>query len=96
MTRSIFLLGCLISFSLLLARANVPQKKPKTDAMLFGGVKSNGEHIPFATVTIKGTTIGTAADATGHFKLVNLPLGKQIVIITAVGYKPYFKEVFFV
>jgi outer membrane receptor for ferrienterochelin and colicins len=95
MTRSIFLLGCLISFSLLLARANVPQKKPKTDAMLFGGVKSNGEHIPFATVTIKGTTIGTAADATGHFKLVNLPLGKQTVIITAVGYKPYFKEVFF-
>lgn len=63
------------------------EKKVKTDAMLFGDVKSNNEHIPFATVTIKGTTIGTAADATGHFKMTNLPVGKQTVIISAIGYK---------
>lgn len=95
MIRSILLFGCLLSFSILLASANDPEKKPKTDAMLFGGVKSEGEHIPFATITVKGTTIGTAADATGHFKLVNLPLGKQTVMITAVGYKPYSEEVIF-
>ncbi len=70
--------------------ANEPEedddKKPKTDAMLFGGVKSKGEHIPFATITIKGTTIGTAADVTGHFKMTDLPVGKQTVVISAVGY----------
>ena len=82
-------------FVALSGSASDPVKKPQTDAMLFGGVKSAGEHIPFATVTIKGTTIGTAADATGHFKLVNLPLGKQTVIITAVGFKPYSQELFF-
>ncbi len=63
------------------------EKKPKTDAMLFGGVKSNEEHIPFATITIKGTTIGTAADVTGHFKMTDLPVGKQTVVISAVGYR---------
>lgn len=62
-------------------------KKPKTDAMLFGDVKSNGEHIPFATIKLKGTTVGTAADATGHFKLTDLPVGKQVFVISAIGYK---------
>ncbi|MBN1819866.1 MAG: TonB-dependent receptor [Prolixibacteraceae bacterium] len=73
--------------------ANDPEKKPKTDAMLFGDVKSEGIHIPFATITIKGTTIGAAADVTGHFKMTNLPIGNQIVIISAVGYKNFEKEV---
>ncbi|MEN8116611.1 MAG: TonB-dependent receptor [Bacteroidota bacterium] len=71
------------------------KKKPKTDAMLFGGVKSGEEHIPFASITIKGTTIGTAADATGHFKMTNLPLGKQMVVVSAIGYKIFEKEVTF-
>ncbi len=61
-------------------------KKPKTDAMLFGDVKSGGLNIPFATISIKGTTIGTAADDTGHFKMTNLPVGKQTVVVSAVGY----------
>lgn len=63
------------------------EKKIKTDAMLFGDVKSEGEHIPFATITIKGTTIGTAADGTGHFKMTNLPVGEQTIVISAIGYK---------
>lgn len=73
--------------------ADEPDDKPKTDAMLFGDVKSEGVHIPFATITLKGTTLGTAADVTGHFKLTDLPVGKQVVIISAVGYKNLEKEV---
>ncbi|MBN1985334.1 MAG: TonB-dependent receptor [Prolixibacteraceae bacterium] len=73
--------------------ADEPEKKPKTDAMLFGDVKSAGEHIPFATITIKGTTIGTAADATGHFKMANLPVGEQTAVISAIGYKTIEKEI---
>ena len=69
------------------------EKKPKTDAMLFGDVKSEGEHLPFATITIKGTTIGAAADATGHFKMTNLPVGTQTVVISAIGYKANETEV---
>ncbi len=76
-----------------ISNADEPDKKPKTDAMLFGDVKSEGQHIPFATVSIKGTTIGTAADATGHFKMTNLPVGDQTVVISAIGYKTLEKTV---
>ncbi|AFH48832.1 Outer membrane ferrienterochelin/colicins receptor [Ignavibacterium album JCM 16511] len=67
----------------------------KTDAMLFGDVKSatTKEHIPYANILVKGTKLGTSADASGHFKLANLPLGKLTIIAQAVGYKPQEKEV---
>ena len=82
-----------ISCQLAWAEGADDDKKNKTDAMLFGDVKSGKEHIPFATVTLKGTTIGTAADATGHFKMTNLPIGKQVVVISAIGYQSMEKEV---
>ena len=46
-------------------------KKTKTDANLTGHVinKNTGEHIPFFTVSLKGTTLGTATDETGHYFL---------------------------
>ena len=90
---SVFSLFAFIHFYSLPGFTSEPEKRPKTDAMLFGDVKSGGKHIPFATVAIKGTTIGTAADATGHFKMTHLPTGEQTVVITAVGYKPYSEEV---
>ncbi len=80
------LLLILLSVSELLTAAE-PEKKPKTDAMLFGDVKDSEAHIPFATVLLKGTVIGTATDASGHFKMANLPVGKQVVVVSAVGYK---------
>lgn len=69
--------------------------KEKTDAMLFGDVKSQvtGEHIPYANIIVKGTNMGTAADATGHFKLAHLPLGNLTIVARAVGYKSQEKPV---
>lgn len=71
------------------------KSQDKTDAMLFGDVKISGteEHIPFATITVKGTTIGTMTDASGHYKLANIPIGKCIIIAKCVGYKAQQKEV---
>ncbi len=68
----------------------------KTDAMLFGDVKSKAdkEHIPFANIIVKGTNIGTITDVTGHYKLANLPIGKNIIIASAIGYKTQEEEVF--
>lgn len=62
----------------------------KTDAMLFGDVrvKGNGDHIPYASVVVKGTQQGTMADHTGHFKLPHLPVGEVVVVARATGYKP--------
>ena len=83
----------IVSAIIVVAEEDDDKKKVKTDAMLFGDVKSGEEHIPFATVTIKGTTIGTAADATGHFKMTNLPAGKQTLVISAIGYQQLEKDV---
>lgn len=61
----------------------------KTDVMIFGDVKSavSKEHIPYANIIVKGTKIGTAADKTGHFKLIDLPVGNITITAKAVGYK---------
>ncbi len=66
----------------------------KTDANIVGHVADiNGEHIPFATIVLKNTTIGTATDETGHFNLINMPLGKFIIKASAIGHKTVEKEV---
>ncbi len=67
----------------------------KTDAMLFGDVKSKSttEHIPYVTISVKGTNMGTTTDASGHYKLTNLPLGKNIIVAQSLGYITQEKEV---
>lgn len=61
--------------------------KAQTDANIFGHVKHKDKHIPFVMIAIEGSTIGTSADATGHYKLTNLPEGKHTLIVSAAGYK---------
>lgn len=72
------------------------KSQEKTDAMLFGDVKSATckEHIPYATIIVKGTKLGTIADGTGHYKLPHLPLGKCIIVAQSIGYKSQEKEVY--
>lgn len=45
------------------------------------------EHIPFATISVKGTTIGTVADGSGHFTMRNLPDGEFTLVAEYLGYK---------
>ncbi len=75
----------LLSFS----QINYAQNK-KTDANIFGHVicLESGEHLSFANVQVKGTTIGTTTDETGHYQLINLPEGKHVIRATFIGYKP--------
>ena len=72
------------------------QAQEKTDAMLFGDVKSatTKEHIPYVTITVKGTRMGTTTDGTGHYKLANLPVGKCTIVAQFLGYKSQEKNVF--
>jgi outer membrane receptor for ferrienterochelin and colicins len=65
----------------------------KTDANIFGHVICDCEHAPFATITVKGTTYGIATDETGHYILVNLPVGTHTIKAQAVGFKPLEKEI---
>ncbi len=66
-----------------------PPKKPVTDANIVGHIQNSEtlEHLPFVTVSLKGTTLGTAADATGHYALHNLPTGEYTLAASSLGYK---------
>ena len=69
--------------------------KKATDAHITGHIilKETGEHLPFMTILLKGTNIGTATDETGHFFLKNLPEGKYTLRVQGVGYKSAEKEI---
>ncbi len=62
-------------------------------AQLTGHVVSKGEHLPFVSVVVKGTTLGTATDASGHYRLTNLPEGKLTIKVQSIGYQPEEKEI---
>ena len=62
-------------------------QRRRSDANIVGHVVCRGDHIPFANVSLKGTTIGTTTDETGHFQLINLPVGEQTIVVTIIGYK---------
>lgn len=68
--------------------ASLPTSE-KTDANIKGHVidKKTSEHLPYITVSLKGTTIGVTTDATGHYLLKNLPLGKFTIEAKFVGYQ---------
>ena len=61
----------------------------KSDANIIGHIldKNTKEHLPYITVALKGTTIGTVTDATGHYFLKNLPEGNFVLEVSSVGYK---------
>ena len=71
---------------LLLSAFSVPLFSQGTDANVFGDVKSNGEHIHFASIHLEGTTRGTTTDATGHYMLINLPEGTHVLVASFLGY----------
>lgn len=91
MKRYVWLFLCL--FAICLRVESAPEKR--TDANLIGHVTdaATGEHLPYVTVALKGTAIGTVTDATGHYFLKNLPEGKFTVVVKMVGYKEVSKEV---
>ena len=68
------------------AITNEPIKN--TDANVYGHVKDakTGEHLPYVVIQIKGTTIGTTTDKTGHFFLKNLPEGSFVIEAKYMGY----------
>lgn len=74
-----------------LSNAHEPEKTLPVRATVSGKIESMGEQVPFATVFLKGTTIGTSADISGSFVLSNIPVGQQTIVFSAVGYKPFQK-----
>lgn len=75
------------TFILLLFVLVIKVLQAQNDIVIVGHVVSEGKHLPFVNVTIKGTTIGVATDQTGHYQIVDCPEGVITVIASAIGYK---------
>jgi outer membrane receptor for ferrienterochelin and colicins len=60
-----------------------------TDANINGHVvdAQTNEHLPYVTISLKGTTIGITTDATGHYFLKDMPVGEFTVAASYVGYR---------
>lgn len=94
MNKIITLILCLCC-TLTVAWATEEEKMNASDANVFGHVldKETGEHLPFITVILKGTTIGTTTDNSGHYFLKNLPEGKFTLEFKYLGYKTVTRDV---
>ena len=89
-------LAAALSFALYAeATVSIETDRHDTDAHIHGHVvdKITGEHLPYIVVMIKGTTIGVATESTGHYMIRNVPEGKVIMEVSAVGYKTQSREV---
>jgi len=82
----------LISIISLFTILSATAQKNHTDANIVGHVVCCGEHIPFVTISIVGNTIGTTTDETGHYIMINLPIGELTVRAQSVGYKTVEKK----
>lgn len=94
MKKYIITIFCQILFAMTISANPIIELK-KTDANVIGHVveKRTGEHLPYISISLKGTTIGTTTDRTGHYFLKNLPEGKFMLEAKFIGYETQLKEV---
>jgi hypothetical protein len=67
----------------------IKKEKPIGDNLLLSGIiKHGGSPLPYSTIGIRKTTLGTVSDAEGKFKL-NIPkaLFNEILTVSYVGYE---------
>ena len=77
-----------------LADASSPQQDG-SDANIYGHVidKQSGKHLPYITIFVKGTNIGTTTDTSGHYFLKNLPTGTISLEVKSVGFRTTQKSI---
>ena len=89
-----FLLFCAVVFAAYIPK-NVEAQRRGSDANIYGHVinPKTHDHLPYINIIVKGTTIGTATDASGHYFLKNMPEGEFTVEASALGYTSQSKTV---
>ena len=85
------IIACLLGMLCFVATLHADDKPVlnPSDANIIGHVidKKTGEHLSFITIFLKGTTIGTTTDATGHYYMKNVPEGDFMLCMQSLGYK---------
>ena len=52
-----------------------------------GIVKDESGGLPLASLVVEGKDIGTSSDRNGRFRLRDVPVGQQVLIISYIGYE---------
>ncbi len=83
----------LLSLLILFSVSTFGQKK--SDSHITGHVLDlkTQEHLPFINIVMEGTTISTVTDASGHYVLRNLPTGRAVIRVFAMGFTSQKKEI---
>jgi outer membrane receptor for ferrienterochelin and colicins len=66
---------------------------PQSTGTIRGSVQVNGAGIPFASVGISKTSMGTNTNTSGAFEIQNIPFGTYELIVTAVGYEKQSRKI---
>jgi outer membrane receptor for ferrienterochelin and colicins len=77
----------LILVCFLIESSSLLYAQEHNDAVITGHVVSKGEHIPFVNIFLENTNYGTTTDITGHYMLIDLPIGEFTLVAKMVGYK---------
>ena len=81
--KKLFLMLVLLSSSTVLAQSTIS-----------GSVKDqNGEPVPGANVTLKGTTLGANSDFDGNFEIRNVENGTYTIVVSSIGFDNFTQEV---
>ena len=83
-------------FALLAVLAACTLCVAQNDSHIIGHVidKKTQEHIPYIYVRLVGTNIITSTDASGHYKLTNIPSGTFEIEASGIGYISEVKRIF--
>lgn len=73
-------------FTVLLALLHGTAPDVQAQGTVGGRVIADGEPVPFASVGVRGTAIGTAADLEGRFRIERVPDGTYTLVASAVGF----------
>ena len=87
MSKYMFFISCFFCALQLCKGAELPGKP--TDNIICGHITDaeTKSDLPYVNVVIKGTTLGTTSDGSGHFYLKNVPEGNWNVEFSSIGYR---------
>ena len=78
----------ILLFTLLFFFTSIAQE----NGLVVGHILSDGQAVPFASILLKNATTGSSSDENGNYSIA-VPLGKQTIIVQAIGFKTQEKNV---
>lgn len=79
-------MGLMTRMVILFLALAAPSCLQAQNGAIMGRVVTGEGPVPFASVVVKGTGLGTSADADGCYFLGDVPAGKQVLVVSGMGF----------